>query len=118
MSVIAKDGRLQLAPPVATVRLGAFSAGHGYEACWSDRMQMTGQVECKRVVNWSAISHTLKDRREKAAIAARIFRLANGLPSDVSPAGQGVGELRIHYDPGYRVYFQQCGTEIVILLCG
>jgi len=24
---------------------------------WSERMQMTGQVECKRVVKWSAISH-------------------------------------------------------------
>ncbi|ENB6840351.1 TPA: type II toxin-antitoxin system RelE/ParE family toxin, partial [Pseudomonas aeruginosa] len=51
-------------------------------------------------------------------IAARIFRLANGLPGDVSPVGQGVSELRIHYGPGYRVYFQQRGTEIVILLCG
>nr|EKX5235032.1 type II toxin-antitoxin system RelE/ParE family toxin [Pseudomonas aeruginosa] len=49
---------------------------------------------------------------------ARIFRLANGLPGDVSPVGQGVSELRIHYGPGYRVYFQQRGTEIVILLCG
>ncbi|EMQ9995375.1 type II toxin-antitoxin system RelE/ParE family toxin, partial [Pseudomonas aeruginosa] len=47
-----------------------------------------------------------------------IFRLANGLPGDVSPVGQGVSELRIHYGPGYRVYFQQRGTEIVILLCG
>ncbi|MGR0135054.1 type II toxin-antitoxin system RelE/ParE family toxin, partial [Pseudomonas aeruginosa] len=46
------------------------------------------------------------------------FRLANGLPGDVSPVGQGVSELRIHYGPGYRVYFQQRGTEIVILLCG
>ncbi|HEO1527821.1 TPA: type II toxin-antitoxin system RelE/ParE family toxin [Pseudomonas aeruginosa] len=61
---------------------------------------------------------SLKDRRAKAVIAARIFRLANGLPGDVSPVGQGVSELRIHYGPGYRVYFQQRGTEIVILLCG
>jgi len=60
----------------------------------------------------------LKDQRAKAAIAARIFRLANGLPGDVSPVGQGVSELRIHYGPGYRIYFQQRGNEIVILLCG
>ena len=25
---------------------------------WSERMQMTGQVECKRVVKWSAISQS------------------------------------------------------------
>jgi len=32
--------------------------------------------------------------------------------------GQGVSELRIHYGPGYRVYFQQRGDEFVLLLCG
>jgi hypothetical protein len=33
----------------AHVRFGSFSAGHGHEACWSNPMQMTGQVECKWV---------------------------------------------------------------------
>ncbi|NYT48499.1 hypothetical protein H0A72_04160 [Parapusillimonas granuli] len=32
--------------------------------------------------------------------------------------GKGVNELRIHYGPGYRVYFQRRGNMIVILLCG
>ncbi|MDN7133999.1 type II toxin-antitoxin system RelE/ParE family toxin [Halomonas sp. MC140] len=60
----------------------------------------------------------LKDTRAKAIIAARIFRLANGLPGDVQPVGQGVSELRIHYGPGYRVYFCQRGDELILLLCG
>ena len=60
----------------------------------------------------------LKDHRAKAIIAARVFRVANGLLGDVEPVGQGVSELRIHYGPGYRVYFQQRGNELVLLLCG
>lgn len=60
----------------------------------------------------------LKDERARAAIAARLFRLANGLAGDVAPAGDGISELRIHYGPGYRIYFQRRGQEIVILLCG
>ena len=49
---------------------------------------------------------------------ARINRLMEGLPGDVAPVGQGVSELRIHYGPGYRVYFHQQGDTLVILLCG
>lgn len=75
-------------------------------------------IEIKQTSTYMAWERRLKDSRAKAAIAARIFRLANGLVGDVSPVGQGVSELRIHYGPGYRVYFQQRGTELVILLCG
>ncbi|CAN7431272.1 type II toxin-antitoxin system RelE/ParE family toxin [Bosea sp. LjRoot237] len=60
----------------------------------------------------------LTDQKARAAIAARLFRLANGLAGDVAPVGGGVSELRIHYGPGYRVYFKRRGQEILILLCG
>ncbi|MBB3610391.1 putative addiction module killer protein [Rhizobium sp. BK602] len=46
------------------------------------------------------------------------MRLAEGVPSDVQPVGEGVSELRIHYGPGYRVYFQQRGNVLIVLLCG
>ena len=60
----------------------------------------------------------LKDRRAKARVQARIDRLEMGNFGDVSPGGEGVSELRIHYGPGYRVYFVQRGLVIVVLLCG
>ena len=60
----------------------------------------------------------LSDPRAVAKIAARAERLASGNFGDVQPVGEGVSELRIHYGPGYRVYFVQRGAVVVILLCG
>ena len=60
----------------------------------------------------------LKDKTGKARIVARINRLIEGLPGDVAPVGQGVSELRIHYGPGYRVYFHQEHDKVIVLLCG
>src|SRR5690625_408418 len=60
----------------------------------------------------------LRDERTKARITARLQRLAFGHFGDVRPVGEGVRELRIHYGPGYRVYFRQRGRSLVLLLCG
>lgn len=60
----------------------------------------------------------LQGRRAVARIAARLDRLAGGNPGDVQPVGNGVSELRIHYGPGYRVYFLQWGPVLIVLLCG
>lgn len=49
---------------------------------------------------------------------ARIERLIGGNPGDIRPVGSGVSELRINYGPGYRVYFQQKGSTLIILLAG
>jgi putative addiction module killer protein len=60
----------------------------------------------------------LADQKAQAKIVSRIERLAFGNPGDVKPVGQGVSEMRVHYGPGYRVYFKQTGKTIVLLLCG
>jgi len=46
------------------------------------------------------------------------MRFAEGLSGDVEPVGEGISELRIHYGPGYRIYFQRRGNLVVVLLCG
>ncbi len=60
----------------------------------------------------------IKDVRVRARIADRIDRLAEGNPGDVAPVGEGVSELRLHFGPGYRVYFVRRGDVIILLLCG
>lgn len=60
----------------------------------------------------------LRDMRAKVEVARRVRRLALGNPGDVKPVGDGISELRIHYGPGYRVYFVQRGNVMIILLCG
>jgi putative addiction module killer protein len=60
----------------------------------------------------------LRDHRARAKIAARIDRMALGNSGDVQPVGRGVSELRIHYGPGYRVYFAKRGKILIVLLCG
>lgn len=44
--------------------------------------------------------------------------MAFGNPGDVRPVGEGISELRIHYGPGYRVYYTQREAVLIILLCG
>ena len=75
-------------------------------------------VEIQQTETFRRWEARLRDRRARTLIAARIARLAEGLPGDVSPVGEGVSELRIHHGPGYRVYFRQRGTVLIILLCG
>jgi putative addiction module killer protein len=44
--------------------------------------------------------------------------LSLGNAGDAKPVGEGVSELRIHYGPGYRVYFTRRGPELILLLTG
>ncbi len=48
----------------------------------------------------------------------RLDRVSLGDLGDCHGVGEGVQELRIDYGPGYRVYFGQEGTTVVLLLCG
>jgi len=51
------------------------------------------------------------------AVARRIVRVQSGLMGD-DKVFDGIGELRIDYGPGYRVYFVQRKQVLIVLLCG
>jgi putative addiction module killer protein len=61
---------------------------------------------------------SIADKKARAAVLARVDRLAFGTFGDWKVAGDGVFELRVHLGPGYRVYFGRKGKAVVILLCG
>jgi putative addiction module killer protein len=59
-----------------------------------------------------------KDRVGRAKVIARLQRLERGNPGDHAPVGEGVMELRVHFGPGYRIYYKHTGRTIVVILCG
>jgi putative addiction module killer protein len=75
-------------------------------------------IEVRQTEVFARWHGAIKDVRIRARIADRIDRLVKGNPGDVAPVGEGISELRLHFGPGYRVYFMQRGELIIILLCG
>jgi len=75
-------------------------------------------IEVREIGTFSEWLSGLRDARVKAEVARRVRRLALGNPGDVKPVGEGVSELRIHYGPGYRIYYVQRGSFLIVLLCG
>ncbi|MGA9869501.1 MAG: type II toxin-antitoxin system RelE/ParE family toxin [Acetobacteraceae bacterium] len=75
-------------------------------------------IEIRETAAFGAWLDRLRDGAAKARIAARLRRLAFGNPGDVRSVGGGVCELRLHFGPGYRVYFVQRGAALIVLLAG
>lgn len=59
--------------------------------------------------------NSLRDKQVQKKIAMRILRLEYGLLGDVK-FFNGIGELRIHYGAGYRIYFVK--RDYFIIKCG
>lgn len=74
-------------------------------------------IEVRETEVFSKWFRSLKDRSSQLRIQKRIDRLAYGLFGDAK-FFDGIGELRIDFGPGYRVYFVKRGNTVVILLSG
>jgi putative addiction module killer protein len=61
---------------------------------------------------------SLRDAKARHRIQARLDRVENGNMGDCAAVGNGVSEMRIHYGPGYRLYFIERGKTRIILLAG
>ena len=61
---------------------------------------------------------SIRDKNVLNRIERRINRLESGNLGDCSPVGEGVFELRLHFGPGYRIYFGEVANTVIVLLCG
>ena len=75
-------------------------------------------IEIRETERFSRWLGELRDDQGRTRIQARILRLRSGNPGDTRPVGCGVLEMRIHFGPGYRVYFVRHGSTVVVLLGG
>lgn len=71
-----------------------------------------GQIPFEQWLN------SLRDIKARTKIKARLRRVELGNLGDYKSVGDGVFELRIHYGKGYRIYFAQMGSVIILLLSG
>ncbi|OGR87143.1 MAG: addiction module protein [Elusimicrobia bacterium RIFCSPLOWO2_01_FULL_60_11] len=62
--------------------------------------------------------YDLPSEKTQEIIHNRISRLRSGNFGDCKTVGGGIFELRIHYGPGYRIYFGEIENTIVLLLLG
>ena len=75
------------------------------------------EVEVRQTTVFRNWLDNLKDKRAAERIAQRLVRVRAGLLGDAK-FFEGIGELRVNYGPGYRLYFVQRGRVLIILLCG
>lgn len=75
-------------------------------------------IEARETDEFSSWLSGLTDKVARARILNRIERLQRGNPGDVEPVGEGVSEMRLHFGPGYRVYFIKRADRFILLLAG
>ena len=74
-------------------------------------------IEVRRTDRFRKWLGDLSDQRARNRINQRLGRLEQGLIGDAK-FFDGIGELRVDYGPGYRMYFVRRGAILIILLCG
>lgn len=74
-------------------------------------------MEIRLSARFEAWLDALRDQRATKRIVRRLANARSGYFGDVRYF-HGIGEMRIDYGPGYRLYFVRRGNQLVVLLCG
>ena len=72
-------------------------------------------IETEHFRQWMA---DLRDMPTRIRLGRRIAKAGRGQLGDVKPVGDGVWEMRELFGPGWRMYFVQRGSVVVVMLGG
>ncbi|GAB6059440.1 type II toxin-antitoxin system RelE/ParE family toxin [Desulfonatronum parangueonense] len=60
----------------------------------------------------------IRDTVTRLRLAKRLDKAERGLLGDVKPVGDGVYEMREDFGPGWRMYYVQKGSTLIVMLGG
>jgi putative addiction module killer protein len=72
----------------------------------------------KRTEEFNAWLLGLKDGLTHRRLLVRLRKASLGNLGDVKPVGSGVYEMREDFGPGWRMYYVQRGTLLIVMLGG
>lgn len=72
----------------------------------------------KQTREFAAWLSGIKDGMTRRRLATRLRKAALGNLGDVKPVGDGVYEMREFFGPGWRLYYTQRGTTLIVMLGG
>ncbi|MBK7016745.1 MAG: type II toxin-antitoxin system RelE/ParE family toxin [Sulfuritalea sp.] len=77
-----------------------------------------GVLSIKRTDEFNAWLLGLKDGMTHRRLLARLRKASLGNLGDVKSVGSGLFEMREHFGPGWRMYYVQRGTVLIVMLGG
>jgi putative addiction module killer protein len=72
----------------------------------------------KRTPDFDRWLRGVRDRHTRVRLLRRLEKAQRGLLGDVAPVGDGVYEMREFFGPGWRMYYVQKGTNLIVMLGG
>ncbi len=75
-------------------------------------------LSIKYTVEFKAWLFGLKDGLTHRRLARRLEKAQSGQLGDVKTVGSGVFEMREHFGPGWRMYYIQRGSVLIVMLGG
>ena len=72
----------------------------------------------KTIPEFDAWLDGLKDRTTRLRLSRRLDKAQRGNLGDINSVGDGVFEMREHFGPGWRMYYIQRDSVIIVMLGG